>query len=1012
MQPKQLLLRIAVIASILAQSVLTLFAATPVLAAGLPLVDDFETGLPAWFAGAGSNLSGDSVYVTAPVSPLAVGFNTIDYKVTEGAAAIVTANLSSPSTDLVTVNYVTKLGNAVPNRDYTPQLGTLTFAPNVMQQSFTVPTFDDAKYQGERSLLVELSAPTSGAALGLPPVARVAILDNETYDFTLIDDFETFPYLWWGDKKITLDNPEIAAGSALALPGQGAYEHVLSVDHKNGSGAYEFGRTFPTPQDWSDSVGLHFWWYGQNSGREVQVKLANNQAASAVADRAQWHLLWSDEFDGKAGSLPNPNVWGYEIGDGTANGIPGWGNDELEYYTNNPDNVATDGRGNLVITARQADGSLMCYYGPCRYTSARLLTKNRFEVAYGRVEARVKVPRGAGLWPAFWMLGTDIDRVFWPQTGEIDIMEYVGRLPNKVFGTIHGPGYSGGQSYGKSYDLGKPLADAFHTFAVEWQPDKIIWYIDGIPYHQATSSDPFLQGKQWVFNHPFFMLLNVAVGGNFGGAVGPNTTFPQATLVDFVRLYQARPHPVEFKASFRDNFAGWQRVTLPFTAFKGGDGRSPDLAKVHSLAFKVPGSMRGPVLLDQVRLVCSDQVTVSTTADSGAGSLRKALGSVCAGGTVAFAPTLGGQTITLTSGAITLGKNVTVDAAAPGLTVSGSNRDRVFIVNSGTTATIRNLTLANGYGFELAGGVLNNGVLTLDRVVLANNRVTTSGNDFWKGGGAIYNGDGSKLALVDSTVRNNSVTGGAGGGVYGFFNTTVSIERSTISGNTADDVGGGIRSLGNFTIVNSTISGNSSTGWHGGGFFHTDGVMNIVNSTIANNTAPDGTSGGGFVGTFTGGDATLTLANTIVAGNSGDQCFYAPFGNGDVRLVSLGHNVATDITCAIPHPVASDRIVADALLGPLADNGGPTPTHALLPGSPAHDAADAAFCLALDQRGAPRPQGAACDAGSYEAITAQVGTVDARIEDASTVDASPGDAGPLQSLPEGTMFFFLPLVQN
>jgi beta-glucanase (GH16 family) len=212
-----------------------------------------------------------------------------------------------------------------------------------------------------------------------------------------------------------------------------------------------------------------------------------------------------------------------------------------------------------VITVKEADGSLMCYYGPCEYTSARLLTKNRFEVAYGRVEARIKVPVGAGLWPAFWMLGTDIDQVGWPQTGEIDIMEYVGRLPNQVFGTLHGPGYSGGQSYGKIYDLGKPVADDFHVFAVEWQPDKITWFVDGIPYFTATPDDPFLQGKQWVFNHPFFMLLNVAVGGNFGGAVGPDTTFPQTMSGRLCAPLPGQTRPVSFKASFQDDFTAGSR---------------------------------------------------------------------------------------------------------------------------------------------------------------------------------------------------------------------------------------------------------------------------------------------------------------------------------------------------------------------------------------------------------------------------------------------------------------------
>lgn len=904
-----------------------------------------------------------ALYGTAPVRPLTVGFSTINYSVTEGGVATLTAKLSKPSNDPVTVQYRTTLGAAVAGRDYAPFGGTLTFPPNITQQSFAVTTFDDAKYQGTRGVVVELSNPTGGAALGLPPIARVSIQDNEAYDPTLLDDFETYPYLWQADKRANLTNPEISASDPLALPGQGAYERVLSVGPRIGRGSFEFGRTFPIGQDWSDSGGLSFWYYGQNSGRAVEVNLTNNRAETT--DPARWQLVWSDEFNNRRGTAPNANVWGYELGDGTANGITGWGNDELQYYTNSTDNAATDGRGNLAITTKRADGSLLCYYGPCQYTSARLLTKNRFEVAYGRIEARAKVASGAGLWPAFWMLGTDIDQVGWPQTGEIDIMESVGRLPNQIFGTIHGPGYSGGQSYGQFYDLGRPAADDFHTFAVEWQPDKIVWYIDGIPYHQATPNDAFLQGKPWVFNHPFYMLLNVAVGGNFGGPVGADTVFPQTTLVDYVRLYQARPKPIEFEASFRDDFTGWRQITLPFSAFQGDDGRTLNLTAVSGVSFKTQGSVRQPVLLDQLRLTCSNAATVTNTADSGAGSLRKALGSVCVGGTISFAPALAGQTITLTSGPLTLGKNVTVDgSAAPGLTISGNTTDRVVIVNGGIAATIRSLTLANGYGFELAGGVLNNGTLTLERVVVANNRVTTGGIDFWKGGGGIYNGDGSTLRLVDSTVRDNSVTGGAGGGIYGFFNTTVIIERSTINNNTANDVGGGIRSLGNFTITNSTLSGNSSTGWMGGAFFHTDGVMNIVNSTIVNNTAPGGTTGGGFVGTFTAANATLTLVNTILAGNSGPQCFYAPFGAGVVTGTSLGHNLVSDATC---FAVASDLIVGDAKLGALADNGGLTLTHALQLGSPAIDAGNNAACPATDQRGVARPQGLTCDIGSYEA---------------------------------------------
>jgi beta-glucanase (GH16 family) len=901
------------------------------------------------------------VYGVAPIRPLTVSFTAIDYKFTEGSTATLAAKLSKPSSDPVTVQYATSFGSAIPDRDYTPASGTLTFPPNVTQQSFTIQTIDNQKYSGERGVLVALSNPTGGAALGIPPIARLDILDNESFDPTLLDDFETYPYLWRSDKKAPLSNPEIAANNALALPDQGAYEHILQVGQKNGTGTYAFSRTFPIGQDWSDVSGLSFWYYGRNSNKNIGISLDNNQAA--IGAPSNWKLVWSDEFSSKAGTGPDASVWGREVGDGTVNGIPGWGNSELEYYTDGTNNVATDGSGNLNITAKKADGSLMCYYGPCEYTSARLLTKNRFEVAYGRVEARIKVPRGAGLWPAFWMLGTDIDQVNWPQTGEIDIMENVGRLPNQVFGTLHGPGYSGGQSYGGIYNLGKPVADDYHIFAVEWQPDKIVWFIDGIQYFAATPNDAFLQGKQWVFNHPFFILMNVAVGGNFGGAVGADTTFPQTMSVDYVRLFQTKPKPIAFNASFQDNFTGWKQVSIPFSAFQNADGFVLDRSKIQTLRFVIPDGLSKPVLLDQIRLNAPCDVTVTSAADAGAGSLRRALSSVCVGGTVTFSDALAGQTITLLTGPLTLGKNVTIDgSAAPGLTISGNDSDRVFIVNAGTTATVKQLTVTKGRGFQLAGGILNNGSLTLDHIVLTANTMTTDAGDFWQGGGGIYNGAGATLNLIDSSVTDNEADW-SGGGVYSFFNTTTNIIRSTISGNVSHDVGGGIRSLGNMTITNSTISGNESTGWHGGAFFHTDGVMNIVNSTIVNNIAPANTTGGGFVGTFTPASATLTLINTMIASNSGSQCFYGQFGPGTVTATSLGHNLVSDTSC---FAVASDLIVGDAQIGPLANNGGPTLTHALAPGSPAIDAADDAACPATDQRGVTRPQGAHCDIGAYE----------------------------------------------
>jgi hypothetical protein len=391
-------------------------------------------------------------------------------------------------------------------------------------------------------------------------------------------------------------------------------------------------------------------------------------------------------------------------------------------------------------------------------------------------------------------------------------MEYVGRVPNEIFGTLHGPGYSGGASYGQYYDLGEPVADQFHTFAVEWEPDKIVWLLDGMPFFTATPTDDYMLDKQWVFNHPFYILLNVAVGGNFGGPVGEDTIFPQSMLVDYVRLYQADKNSTSFSASFKDDFTGWQKIELPFTTFVNVEGASLDLEEIDRIAFNIPDSLSEPVMVDQIRLSCQEVIMVENTADSGPGSLRNALNAVCADGTITFSPDLEEQTITLLSGPLTLGKNVTIDGSdAQGLSISGNSSDRILIINPGTTAEVSHLILANGYGWQLAGGVLNNGALTLDHVHVTDNVMATDAGDYWQGGGGIYNGDGASLNLIDSSVSGNNAAW-SGGGIYAFFNTTTTIVRSTISGNVSNDTGGAIRSLGNMTINNSTISGNTATG--------------------------------------------------------------------------------------------------------------------------------------------------------------------------------------------------------
>ncbi len=248
-----------------------------------------------------------------------------------------------------------------------------------------------------------------------------------------------------------------------------------------------------------------------------------------------WTLVWSDEFNGPQGAAVDATWWTAEVGGS------GWGNNEREYYTNSTRNAAMDGNGSLVITAikEKLSRKNKCWYGRCRYSSARLITKNKFEQAYGRIEARIKIPFGQGIWPAFWMLGSNIDKAGWPTCGEIDIMENIGREPTIVHGTMHGPGYSGANGRGAAYTSpdGSRFADDFHIYAIEWEPNVIRWYVDGNLYQTRTPID-LPAGANWVFDHPFFIILNVAVGGNWPGNPDATTTFPQTMLVDYVRVYQ------------------------------------------------------------------------------------------------------------------------------------------------------------------------------------------------------------------------------------------------------------------------------------------------------------------------------------------------------------------------------------------------------------------------------------------------------------------------------------------
>nr|WSY49627.1 family 16 glycosylhydrolase [Streptomyces sp. NBC_00886] len=248
-----------------------------------------------------------------------------------------------------------------------------------------------------------------------------------------------------------------------------------------------------------------------------------DSSSTAQADA----VTFSDTFDGAAGSAVNSSKWSLETGDNV-------NNHERQYYTSGTNNAALDGQGHLVITAKKENpANYQCWYGTCQYTSARLNTSGKFSAQYGHVEARMKIPRGQGMWPAFWMLGTPVN---WPASGEIDVMENVGYEPSTVHGTIHGPGYSGSGGIGAAYSLsnGQAFADAFHTFAVDWAPNSIKWSVDGVVYQTRTPAD--VGSNTWVFNKPFFLILNLAVGGYWPGDPDSSTAFPAQLVVDSVSV--------------------------------------------------------------------------------------------------------------------------------------------------------------------------------------------------------------------------------------------------------------------------------------------------------------------------------------------------------------------------------------------------------------------------------------------------------------------------------------------
>jgi beta-glucanase (GH16 family) len=255
--------------------------------------------------------------------------------------------------------------------------------------------------------------------------------------------------------------------------------------------------------------------------------VAATAACAKNPARLEWALTWQDEFDGPAGQLPDPSRWVFDVG-------TDWGNAQLEYDTARPENVSLDGAGHLAITARRES-----YLG-CEYTSGRINTRGKFQQAGGRFEARMRMPRGRGLWPAFWLLGANIGAVNWPACGEIDILEYRGQEPRVVHGSLHGTGYSGGNAVTRSYTVpGAPLDSSFHVYAVEWTSKEISWFVDDHVFF-TVARNGLPAGRSWAFDHTFFVVLDLAVGGHFVGPPDAGTVFPQQLLVDYVRVYRRK----------------------------------------------------------------------------------------------------------------------------------------------------------------------------------------------------------------------------------------------------------------------------------------------------------------------------------------------------------------------------------------------------------------------------------------------------------------------------------------
>ncbi len=330
-------------------------------------------------------------------------------------------------------------------------------------------------------------------------------------------------------------NHTTTIGLVLALVASGCSDSVAPPSSASEDASASNPPTSPSTSDDSGSppIGTS----GDDAGAppmDGDASLADAAAdASSPPSLPGWTLTWNDEFNLADGSAVDGTKWTQETGN------DGWSsNHEREYYTPGTSNAVIQG-GALVVTAKSDGASAYtCQYGTCEYTSARMNTSGKFEQQYGRFEARIKLPTGKGVWPAWWILGGNIGSVGWPQCGEVDIMENIGSTPATNYGSLHGPGYSGGQDLTGSYALedGGTLAGDFHLYAMEWETNAVRFYFDGVLYETRTPAD-VPAGDVWVYDHPFFVIVNLAIGGYWPGDPDGTTTFPQSMQVDYIRVY-------------------------------------------------------------------------------------------------------------------------------------------------------------------------------------------------------------------------------------------------------------------------------------------------------------------------------------------------------------------------------------------------------------------------------------------------------------------------------------------